>query len=65
MNNSLDNTFVDHSQDGVRRCLRCDTLFQSVAPYNRICKPCSKCRDFTVNMPPVCRGEKRWNGLRL
>ncbi|XZE56685.1 RusA family crossover junction endodeoxyribonuclease [Planctomycetaceae bacterium SH139] len=45
-----------------RVCLRCDQVFESTGPGNRICPPCSLINQSLPSVIPILRGAKRHNG---
>ena len=45
-----------------RTCLRCNLVFESTGPGNRICHPCSYINNSLPSTVPILRGEKRHNG---
>ena len=51
---------VDISE--ARTCLRCNFVFASKGPANRICPDCTFINNTLPNAMPIVRGEKRHNG---
>lgn len=45
-----------------RVCLRCNQVFESTGPGNRICHPCSLINQSLPSVIPILRGAKRHNG---
>ncbi|WP_442511617.1 RusA family crossover junction endodeoxyribonuclease [Novipirellula sp. SH528] len=45
-----------------RTCLRCNVVFESIGPGNRICPDCTFINNLLPNAMPIMRGEKRHNG---
>jgi crossover junction endodeoxyribonuclease RusA len=47
---------------GFRTCLRCDMVFESSGPGNRICQKCSAKNSLLPKSIPIVRGRKYHNG---